>query len=764
MSQRSREVIHVLHVDDKPAFTDMVAEFLEREENQFTVETATSVSEGTSCLVERDFDCIVSDYEMADQNGLEFLETVRADQPDIPFILFTGKGSEEVASEAISASVTDYMQKGTGSDQYTVLANRIKNSVEQYRAKREANQTQKRLQELTESTPDCMWMFTSDWEELLFISGYEEVWDRPATTVKENPQDFLNGVYSGDQERVSHAMDCLSNGDPIDIEYRIQRGDDSIGWIWVKGKPIFDDNGDVVRVVGFTRDITSRKDHEQELERTTERMEFALQSTNAGIWELEPKSQSITGYPTPCPIFGQEFDTTEELLEKIHPEDQSKVEAALQTAIETGEEATLEFRPVPEIDAAWIESQTKPIKDDDGSVSLLTGLLRDISERKEHEQRLNSLHDATTDLIQADTQDAIAEIAVETVHDILDLPISAIWFHDESDNTLKPATLTDEGADLVDEAPVFEPGNNLAWEVFQSQEYRVFENVASHPERYNPETPIRSEIILPLGDHGVLIIGSTAVEKFDETDVSLAQILAMNVEEALTRADGLQQLIRQHERLDEFTSVVSHDLRNPLNVAKGRLKLAQMECNNEHLEEVADAHERMQMLIENLLTLAREGESVTETQSVVLKEIAETSWNTVATDSATLVINISQTIKADQSRLQQLFENLFRNAVDHGNEDVTVTVGELDNGFYIADDGPGIPISDREAVFEQGYSTTPENTGFGLAIVKTIAEAHGWDIRVTDSDDDGARFEITGIKGIGERSAASVQCNSAENK
>lgn len=118
----------------------------------------------------------------------------------------------------------------------------------------------------------------------------------------------------------------------------------------------------------------------------------------------------------------------------------------------------------------------------------------------------------------------------------------------------------------------------------------------------------------------------------------------------------------------------------------------------------------------------------------------------MATAEATIVTDTDQRIRADRSRLSQLLENLMRNAVEHGGSDVTVTVGELDGGFYVEDDGVGIPEAERETVFEMGYSTSDEGTGFGLAIVKRITEAHGWDIRVTDGANGGTRFEITGVE------------------
>ena len=100
---------------------------------------------------------------------------------------------------------------------------------------------------------------------------------------------------------------------------------------------------------------------------------------------------------------------------------------------------------------------------------------------------------------------------------------------------------------------------------------------------------------------------------------------------------------------------------------------------------------------------------------------------------------------ADPDRLVQVFENLLQNSVDHGGEGVTVRVGSLENGFYVEDDGPGVPEADRERMFEHGYTTRQDGMGYGLSIVRSIVDAHGWSIAVTESEDGGARFELTGV-------------------
>lgn len=207
-----------------------------------------------------------------------------------------------------------------------------------------------------------------------------------------------------------------------------------------------------------------------------------------------------------------------------------------------------------------------------------------------------------------------------------------------------------------------------------------------------------------------------------------------------------RELERQNERLEEFTSVVSHDLRNPLNVATGNVTLARETSNGTYLERAERALHRMETLIDDLLALAHGSGEIAKPEPVDLEAVARDAWQTVDTRAATLNIRTEHTILADRSRLHQLIGNLLRNAVEQGGEAVTVTIGDRRDGFYVADDGPGIPPDAREKVFETGYSTRDNGTGFGLNIVHEIATAHGWTVRIAESSDGGARFDLTGVE------------------
>jgi signal transduction histidine kinase len=218
------------------------------------------------------------------------------------------------------------------------------------------------------------------------------------------------------------------------------------------------------------------------------------------------------------------------------------------------------------------------------------------------------------------------------------------------------------------------------------------------------------------------------------------------------------ELERTNERLDQFASVVSHDLRNPLSVVVGRVELARQDDDvTEHLDEIAEAADRMDAMVEELLTLARQGRTVGEREPVRLDEAVEQAWSLAGVDAGRLSCETTATIHADPERLREALGNLFRNSAEHGGavadggtaaaDGVEVRVGDLDDGdgFYVEDDGPGIPPDEREAVFEPGYTTDPDGTGFGLNIVRDIAEAHGWQVTVTEGREGGARFEVTGV-------------------
>lgn len=212
------------------------------------------------------------------------------------------------------------------------------------------------------------------------------------------------------------------------------------------------------------------------------------------------------------------------------------------------------------------------------------------------------------------------------------------------------------------------------------------------------------------------------------------------------RALAEQRVAAHNERLEILAGVLSHDLRNPLTVARGRTDLLAEDGESVHVEPIRQALERIQAIIDDALVLARKTR-VDETESVDLAAAARRAWGHVDTDSARLEPVETATIDADPDLLGHLLENLFRNAIEHAGEESTVRVTACEEGFSVEDDGPGIPPDEHEDIFEFGYSTADTGTGLGLSIVSRVVEAHGWSVEVGAGSTGGARFMVRTAKG-----------------
>ncbi|WP_411963039.1 histidine kinase N-terminal 7TM domain-containing protein [Haloferax sp. YSMS24] len=228
-------------------------------------------------------------------------------------------------------------------------------------------------------------------------------------------------------------------------------------------------------------------------------------------------------------------------------------------------------------------------------------------------------------------------------------------------------------------------------------------------------------------------------------DEPFVEGVVVNFRDITERTRREQRLARTNERLERFASVVSHDLRNPLNVAVGNLQLARETGDEEHIQTVHRALTRMDTIVQDALQLARHGRLVEETEPVRLGDVASLAWASVVTADATLLVESDATLLADADRLQRLFENLVRNAFEHGGDDISLWVGATDDGFYVEDSGPGIPAERRGDIFEPGVSSNDHGTGLGLVIVAEIVDAHEWDIRVETGRVGGARFVVSGV-------------------
>ncbi|NEU58641.1 GAF domain-containing sensor histidine kinase [Halorussus sp. MSC15.2] len=254
---------------------------------------------------------------------------------------------------------------------------------------------------------------------------------------------------------------------------------------------------------------------------------------------------------------------------------------------------------------------------------------------------------------------------------------------------------------------------------------------------------------LTVGDDAYGTICFTALSPrdvdFTDAEETFLELMGQCVSYELERNQREDQLQQKNDRLESFASMLAHELRNP--VAIGQIYSQQLpgEGDAEAVEYVTEAFDRIEDMVDVMLVLTRGREAVEKETPVELADVAAKVWNDVDAPDTTLDITVEHTIDADETYMRHLFRNLLDNAVEHGGSDVTV--GDLPDGFYVADDGTGIPPEDRDAVFDEGYTTTADTggTGLGLAFVRKLADVYEWNCAVTESADGGARFEFRNV-------------------
>ncbi|MFD1645709.1 hybrid sensor histidine kinase/response regulator [Haloarchaeobius litoreus] len=611
----------VLCVDDDRDTARMTAEYLQAAGIDCLV--ATNGEDALARLDEGRVDCVVSDYEMAGMDGIELLEAVRERDDRLPFIMFTGQGSESVASEAITAGVTDYLRR-TDAGARQLLRRRIMNAVDQYRAERGLEDTRGRLEGLHHHAV-----------ALAGAHDRETVVDQ-ALVAAERILDFdVSGVY------------VVEDGTFVpqtDRSYR-PAGDLPTVDDGVLGRTYRERESVLVRNV--LEDVTAEPDQPEF------RSAVSVPIGRYGVF------QAISEEPN---AFSETDKELAELLVTHVTQAFDRLES--------------------ESDLRRTNEQLRAILDNTTANIYIKGL----------DGRYQLINDRFRELLGLEPGEAVGRTDFE--------------LQDE------------EYAEEVRENDQLAVERGEPIQIEETGEFEGDERIY-----YSVKVPLYGDDGAPVGVCGI----SSDITELKERE---------------------RELERQKERLDEFAHLVSHDLRSPLSVARGYLDLVRDEVDHEHLTEIANAHDRMENIIDGVLTLAREGREIGERYPVSVEAVARGAWGNVDSGAATLSVVDDTTVDADRDRLLQVFENLYRNALAHALPDdadrvLTVTVGTLaTSGFYVADDGDGVPASVRDGLFDPGQSSDPNGTGFGLAIVERVVSAHGWTVELADSADGGARFEI----------------------
>ena len=742
--------VRVLYVDGSTRAPETVTA-LERETGRLEVDHVRDADEALARLTS--IDCLVAAHDPPEQDGMTLLGRVRESHPDLPVVLFATDGDETLESDVIAAGPSEFVRRG-GEESYVVLASRIERLVAQ-RATGDGGETgdreadeeyRQRLLAVVadpDATPDektgrllelgCERFGTenghlvkidrdSGRHEVVSVFGSEiitegvsdlsttycrrtidspeilNVYNAPAEGWEDDPayQEYGFCCYIGQKVLVEdelYGTVCFASERPRQEEFsRAEREFmDLFGRLFgqllerrrrrAQAETVFEHTQDALFLVDVTRDGA-----------------FRIRQVNEVYEEITGRSTADIRGKTPTEIVGERQG--------------ARLEERCRHCVETRE--AIDYEDQIRIDAETRHWHTTlaPVVEDDEVVQLV-GATRDVTEQRERERTLAARNRAMEK----------APVGI-TISD-----------PDQEDNPLVYVNEEYEDMTGYDEAEV--NGRNCR---FLQGEGTDPEPVRQMREAVDAREPVSVELRNYRKDGTEFWNQVDIAPVFDE-DGDLLQFVGYQ-QDVTERVEYARQLEAQNERLDQFVSLVSHDLRNPLDVAGTRLNLAQQEQDSEHLDAVEGALDRMESLIKDLLTLARAGQQQQELESVALGMLAEQCWAHVETGDATLVVEHNRTVEADPDQLSQLLENLFRNAIEHGGDVSTVTVGGLEDGFFIEDDGQGVPEADRDRIFEDGYSTSSEGTGFGLSIVSGIVDDWGWEITVTESADGGARFEI----------------------
>ena len=571
---------------------------------------------------------------------------------------------------------------------------------------RELQRSRERLRVLFDRAPDAIVIHDADGEVLeVNAENVENLGYTRDELLSMNVADF--DVHSRAELRELWAD--MEVGRTVKVESEHERADGSTfpTEIWVSKIEVQGEE----RFLALGRDSTERKERERDLEEYRTLVEavgdamyvldtdgYVRMANQAMVEHLEADADDVVGSRISEFTTEADFERSTALLEELLADPDRRRGSLEMTAV------TTTGREIP------VETHVAVLTDDAGDYRGSVGVVRDVTERKEREREL-------------ERYETMANTAGDMVY-ILDRRGRFQFVNDATERLTGHASeaIVGEHVSLILGDDDIAEGREIIRRLLAAED-----GVTS--EAY--------EIDLQRAD------GSTV------TCESHITLLQQDGEWAGTVGvvRDITERKKREEQLERFTDIVSHDLRNPLNVADGRLEIARDDCENEHLEKVGGALDRMETLIADLLRLAKVGEEV-EAEPVDLTTLVERCWDHVPTADASLVTETDRAIRADRSRCQQLLENLVRNAIDHGGAAVTVTVGELDDGdgFFVADDGPGVPPDEREAVFGSGHTQREDGTGLGLAIVREIAEAHDWTVTLTESETGGARFEFDGVE------------------
>jgi PAS domain S-box-containing protein len=727
------EAIRVLQVDDDQVFLKVAKQCLETQ-GEFEVDTASSINEALEKLKKTDYDVIVSDYQMPSKDGFEFLKELREKGNIVPFIVFTGKGREEIAMKALNLGASGYFTKqGQPETVYGELAHGIRQVTERKKTETTMWEREERLRAVFSSSPDAI--AVSDlhgniidcseaaWKMLGF-SSMEEL-------IGKSSFDFI--AEKDRQEALENLTKTLEQGTARNVEYVLLNKNGEKFWGELSASIVKDLLGNPVGFVGVIRDVSERKKAEQTLKESEEKYRSLVELAPDGIVAVNVEGivtsanrsfLRLLGYDSEEEIVGKPF--TE--LKTSRVEDIPKFQEMFMSLMKGESPSPVEFLYVRRDGTIrWAEVHPGLLTKEGNPVGAQV-IMRDVTERKkvektlqESEERFKAIFEGANDgILAADTKTRrisfanprICEITGYSSEELLKLGVGDINPKKDLPYVIDSFEKQRQGkVALSKDIPVLRKDGRV-----------VYCDVSSKP--------------MKIGSQEYLVGFFRDVTEHRKAEEE--------------RREVMEKLQMMNEKLRVVGGLTRHDVNNKLAAITGNAYLArkklpgnsevldylkQIEASVKQTVQIFDFARAYEMLgVEELVHVDVE-KSVNEAISLFpdLKDIK------VMNDCHGL------TVLAD-SLLRQLFYNLIDNSLKYGEKLSWTRVYYEDKNDHLnltyEDDGVGIPQAAKPKLFGEGY-TTGKGSGYGLFLVKRMMEVYGWTIQETGTQGTGAQFTIS---------------------
>jgi PAS domain S-box-containing protein len=770
----------ILCVDDEPMLLELAKLFLEQT-GDFRVDTVISAPAALDILSSTHYDCIISDYQMPGMDGLIFLKNVRSQGNAVPFIIFTGKGREEVVIEALNSGADFYLQKGGDpKSQFVELAHKVRQAIRMKRA-------QKSMQDIVQGAPIPEFVIDSDHRVMFWNRALEEYsgiaasqvvgttdhWkafypsQRPclADLIVDRNIDGITRWYNGKLAKTSGIAD---NFEATDFFPSIKGGT----WLFFTAAPIRDPSGTIVGAIETLQDVTSIRKKEEELRAAYEQMqaafehakisEEALNTQNRRLEESEQRYRDVVEDQTEfisryqpdgtylfvnaafCRYFkkSREEITGKKFMLRIPPEDQDMVRNHGASLSPENPTATITHRITRDDgEVRWLVRSDRAIFDARGSLKGYQSVGRDVTDQRRAEDALRENEASLAGIFRA------APVGIGVVSDRVLIRVND-----------RIGEMTGYSRDELE-------GRNSRILYPTDEEYRYVGNVKYAMIRERGTGTVETRWVQKDGTVRDILLSSTPLDPsrgsaevmftaLDITDRKLAETRLHAALEALTRTQGelearyaeltqvKETLTEVNRKLHLLSSITRHDILNKVSVLMGTIELAKTKSRDPNMAAFIRKLEAATMAIREQIEFTR-----------VYQDLGshEPRWHKLEKIISHLQMPLSIGLSADLPRvevfadpiLEKVFYNLLENAVRHGQKVTAITVStrEVPEGLVIRweDDGIGIPVPEKEKIFQRDYG---KHTGLGLFLAREICSVTGITLTETGDPGRGARFEL----------------------